>query len=305
MGVQDRCEMTWQANRKRWRKIHKRQLFQATCEELGCPATKEASYRQANDWWRRKRAELEATPTHPLKPQLELLERRIEWAKEHGGSEMVEHLTVQHNIVESLDEGQEELAQTTIDFSPYAGFKSWDAQQTQTNRTIAAQVEAYILLERSRLQSEMLSVSEYNTIRRCLHEFRDWVGGAKDIECLDAERVEAWWSCLLGQKISVEYKKKKLRFAKSFIHWLVEKGQIPIPPNLQSRRHRFGGGAKTIPTIPVDDAKTLILAAPGQLRLHLLLMANCGMTQQDVSDLKPTEVDWKEGRIKRKRETSR
>src|SRR4051812_45992741 len=30
-------------------------------------------------------------------------------------------------------------------------------------------------------------------------------------------------------------------------------------------------------------------------------MANCGFTQQDVSDLHPSEVDWEQGRIRRKR----
>jgi hypothetical protein len=37
------------------------------------------------------------------------------------------------------------------------------------------------------------------------------------------------------------------------------------------------------------------------LTLHLLLMANCGFTQQDVSDLSQDEVDWQLGTITRKR----
>src|SRR5205814_2010869 len=37
------------------------------------------------------------------------------------------------------------------------------------------------------------------------------------------------------------------------------------------------------------------------LKLCLLLMANCGMTQKDVSDLQDNEVDWTAGRITRQR----
>jgi integrase len=37
------------------------------------------------------------------------------------------------------------------------------------------------------------------------------------------------------------------------------------------------------------------------MELILLLMLNCGMTQQDCSDLLDTEVDWKRGRVIRKR----
>ncbi len=105
----------------------------------------------------------------------------------------------------------------------------------------------------------------------------------------------------MTQAISIDYKKKRLRIAKSFVSWLAEKGFIPVPPNLHSRRQRFGGGARVIATIPVEEVRRLISNAPGQLQLHLLLMINCGMTQVDISDLSPGEVDWNRGRIRRKR----
>ena len=150
-------------------------------------------------------------------------------------------------------------------------------------------------------ESGQLSVSEFDTIRRCLHAFRDHVGKANPVDSLDADRWEGWWSHLVSQSISVEYKKKRLRIARTFVAWLAEKGLNPAPPNLHSRRHRFGGGAKSIPTIPVEDVRSLVEPSPGQLKLHLLLMLNCGMTQVDIADLQPGEVDWDRGRIARKR----
>ena len=50
-----------------------------------------------------------------------------------------------------------------------------------------------------------------------------------------------------------------------------------------------------------SEVQTLIEAAPGQLKLHLLLMLNCGFTQQDVADLGQEEVDWLAGMISRRR----
>jgi integrase len=47
----------------------------------------------------------------------------------------------------------------------------------------------------------------------------------------------------------------------------------------------------------------LISTATGQLRLHLLLMANCGFTQQDISDLHPRE--FRDGCLVRKRSKTR
>jgi integrase len=55
----------------------------------------------------------------------------------------------------------------------------------------------------------------------------------------------------------------------------------------------------------VEEVRRLVEEATGQLRLHLLLMANCGMTQQDISDLRHDEVDWARGRVTRRRSKTR
>ena len=50
-----------------------------------------------------------------------------------------------------------------------------------------------------------------------------------------------------------------------------------------------------------DEIKALLAKASNRTKLYILLMLNCGMTQKDIADLLVTEVDWKEGRIIRKR----
>jgi integrase len=82
---------------------------------------------------------------------------------------------------------------------------------------------------------------------------------------------------------------------------MVGKGLINAPKNLQNRKFRFQGDQKSVAIMAPAEVKALIEAAPGQLKLHLLLMANCGYTQNDVAELRPDQVDWSEGRIKRKR----
>jgi integrase len=89
--------------------------------------------------------------------------------------------------------------------------------------------------------------------------------------------------------------------ARAFIRWLVERGTIDAPRNLASKSFKFGSPAKAVQTWTVDEFRAAIDAAPGKLKLALLLMANTGATQEDVSDLKDTEVDWRAGRIIRKR----
>ena len=47
--------------------------------------------------------------------------------------------------------------------------------------------------------------------------------------------------------------------------------------------------------------KRLLPAVSERTRLAMLLMANCGMTQKDISDLQHSQVDWADGRVIRKR----
>ena len=56
-----------------------------------------------------------------------------------------------------------------------------------------------------------------------------------------------------------------------------------------------------IQTYANADIEKTVALANGQLKLHLLLMLNCGMTQKDVSDLLKSQIDLKAGIISRKR----
>jgi integrase len=169
------------------------------------------------------------------------------------------------------------------------------------DRTIGTLVNRYLEHERSRLDADQISMSEYGLVHLCLDAFREWIGPESAIEVIDAERWENYYLHLMRWDKSVEYKKKRFRHARNFIDWAVSLGLIPTPPNLHRKQHRFGGTAKIAPIMTIDEVKRLIKESPGQLKLHLLLMANCGMTQIDISDLRQEDVDWRDGRIIRKR----
>ena len=80
-----------------------------------------------------------------------------------------------------------------------------------------------------------------------------------------------------------------------------ENGKIELPMNIGSKAFRFGNPNRVITTWTPEEYRYVVLEAPGKLKLGLLLMANCGMTQGDISDLADTEVDWKAGRVIRQR----
>ena len=59
--------------------------------------------------------------------------------------------------------------------------------------------------------------------------------------------------------------------------------------------------AKQIPTFTTDEVKDILKTATPPTKLYVLLALNCGMTQKDISDLKPEQVNLDLGTITRKR----
>lgn len=173
--------------------------------------------------------------------------------------------------------------------------------QVPANRTVAAQIDRYLALQRQRTDAGQISASEFALIQRCVKAFEKWVGDGDNIDKINAQTWEDWFLHLLGEPKSIEYKKKLFRYAKNYIMWLVEKGMIAAFPNLNSRRYRFGSSDSKVETFTPEEVKRLMDEADGQVKLYLLLCANCGMTQQDISDLMHEEVDLERGRIRRKR----
>jgi len=95
-----------------------------------------------------------------------------------------------------------------------------------------------------------------------------------------------------------------LTTVKSFVRWLWQNEAIPTLPRKMDGRSKRLTISKPAPQIIVftkDEIKVLLEKASDRTKLYTLLMLNCGMTQKDISDLLVAEVDWREGRIIRKR----
>jgi integrase len=108
--------------------------------------------------------------------------------------------------------------------------------------------------------------------------------------------------CFIKQKDwSNSYKSRVLNSGKMFLNYLYEKKLVDLPRNLMSRVLKFKVSKQKINSTTPEIIQKLFLNANNQLKLHILLMANCGMISQDISDLQDSEVDWTNGTITRKR----
>jgi integrase len=298
--------MSWEPRGRRWWKSVKGfPRFVVSCRQLSkffnekVPETEEGSRQWANQWWRLKEAEIDRTPLRDT-PLVEIdgVMLSVEDSARLIGPLLAATIVDKYadqpmpDALKEMILGKDRLADI---------HRKVDALFTrpEPDTMIRAQVEKYLALQLSRQRSREISASEYDLVRRSLEAFAEWAAGG--IEGINADLWEGWYRHLLAWDGSVEYKRKRLRYARSFITWMAEKGLATVPPNLNSRRYRFKGGVRRVETIDIEVVKTMVAEAPGQLHLHLLLMLNCGMTQIDISELRQREVDWVHGRIIRKR----
>jgi integrase len=356
-------EMTWEKAKLRWRKMYRGKVYTISCEALGAPTSKEASATAANAWWRQKRAELDSTlPEQKLDASVIDLQRRHEWARQHGehatadrlGEQLaeakkisgrspgtgIEAVEQQEALSEylvtapDLDERIKGLEELGVEF-PHGLSRilldraigergTWNdrlrqakRQHVPEDRTVGGQVKAWMGTLEVRVKARKLAADRYDNIRRNIERFRDYVGTQVEVTSIDESRIEGFYHHLLGKVaeridnpkgkdgMSASYADSIWGHAKTFVRYLWRKRLIELPRNLEDRAYRFDLGPTKIETFTVEEVRTLVEKATGQLKLHLYLMANCGFGPSDIAQLKDQEVDWDRGRISRKRSKTR
>ena len=301
--------MTWEGGKARWRKMHQGKWHYVTCHALGAPKTKAGSYLAANEWWRQKLAGLTAKK-EPYPAQA--IRHRLSWALDHGKHELSQELQGTLEDIIEFPEGAYALtAENMVDAAVWQDrLENRLLPPTQSDRRVGFQVNAWIAAQESRVHIGDMSPGQCENLAHCLRHFQDFVGKEITVDHLTGNTLEAYYQSLArevsdrrtdGGGKSRDYAAKHLAVARRFFRWLWSRELIDLPRNIDSKEVGFKKVAKPIPTMTAQEARNLIDGATGQLRLHLLLMLNCGMTQSDIADLQDSEVDWDAGRIVRKR----
>jgi integrase len=196
--------------------------------------------------------------------------------------------------------------------SAVAAFRG-EAEAVAADRRIAFHRDRWVESQRALVRAGGLAPARADNNKIALAHFIAFLGEEAPVEVVTAARLQDFYNFCLGRVAerhgdaagkagwSPDYAKKVFEAARTFSRFLAEQGLIEAPNNVDSRRFRFGATAKKVETWTAQEYQRAVTAAPGKLKLALLLMANTGMTQRDISDLRDAEVDWKAGRITRKR----
>ena len=310
--------MAWEPTRRRWWKQYRGTRYVVSCRQLDAPETKDGSYQAANAWWLAKKSEIDGKlPPHPHAQTLQILGQRIAWAQAHGLEDQVATLRAEYVRAESDKSGLTYGRQTgPLDVPSMVADMMTDAiwndrtSREQVNpadpdRTVGHQSELWLADLKGRVNAGQFGAGEYQGQTYYSRHFVAHFGKETPIDSINEELWAAFHRFLMGEinqgRWTAVYAKKLHRSARTFIEHLASLKRITAPENLHDKRMRFSIPAQEVKVFTIAEVKALLEAARDQVRILILLALNCGMTQVDISDLHPSEVDWTTGRLRRKR----
>ena len=180
------------------------------------------------------------------------------------------------------------------------------------DKTTKALVDAFVAQKRADVAANGLTLGHVATITAHLGNFNDWLGSATPVEEITGQTLLDYRAHLLkdvetGSR-SRTTAKQRMSTIKSFIRWLWLTENIPTLPRVMDRYSTalaIGESHTDVLVFTKSEIQLLLAKSSNRTKLYILLMLNCGMTQKDVSDLDANEVDWRLGRITRKRSKTR
>ncbi len=302
-------EMTYNPKRKGWIKNYRGKIYTISLKQLGIPYTGQAradetaSLEAANAWWAAKALELEGVSGD-----------EEEKKRDHGGNAFKIWSVLQDWKNLDTETQRALLAEMAPDMLTGATDKADRivaeaiGGTAEPDRTVGAQIAAWGRVLHAGVFAGHLSAGRYDAYCRNVGVFADWAGPSSSIDSINADKMEAFHLELAGRvhalTYSVNYANSIMVAFKQWVNWLAaEKGLIPLPGNIRSKRISFKLRAKTVETFTNDEIKTILgdKCPSERTRLFILLGLNCGMYQNDIAELEDHEVNLTAGTLTRKR----
>ena len=307
--------MGWQTSQKRWFKKYRGKMFAVSCRQLGVPQTKDGSLLAANIWWEAKQAELDAQPVCPIRQAKEVhqtYQKMAQWHIANGDKEQAAMV-----LDESAESGATGYSDDPLARLPESAKELWQDRfaaldNNEEGVTIKQAAIRFMERQKTRVKAKEIVPLRYEVIRNQVDYFCKFIGAAKSVAKINTENVDRFYNHILEQLaerkankskgISPEYADQRLGIAVTFTKYCVMMFDIPLPKNLIDSRYLKIKSPKTKNVVlTAEQVKAVLGKVTGRNRLCVLLMLNCGMYPADISSLKHDEINWKSGRITRKR----
>jgi integrase len=181
-------------------------------------------------------------------------------------------------------------------------YRKWTST-TEHSKTIDGNLDEYLAFKKAIAKTGQIKPGWYDLLAHRLTHFRTFAG-SMSLNQLNARTLTSFHGHLIQRiaddNISQAYAAGILTSVKTFLRWLWKSEAIENLPRNIDDLHIKVELEEIIPFTKTELVNFLGVTS-GRSRLYLLLMLNCGYYQQDIADLKHTDVDWQHGRIFRKR----
>ena len=331
--------MGWNKIQRRWFKRYRGKLYFVSPRQLNTEATKEASRQAANRWWGAKQKEIDEelgkAKRHPPNVvdayQMAIANHRgyARWHRRHDGS--IEEAEQSESVADWLEAAlqtddppypltREQLDPLTKHLKNHADWAVWVDRMRQqrieekaeqavpAENTIRAHVDEYLAAVKIQAQAKG-KPGKHADAKYRLAMFRKWVAPTAPIETLNEATWERFNLYLAQQVADGNLSPATVQgfqvATRAFVQNRARRRFIEFPLNLNDRALSVHVPLPTIRVFSVDDIQQLLAAATERTQLYLLLALNCGMYPSDIAQLQQDEVDWKVGRIARKRTKTR
>jgi integrase len=178
-----------------------------------------------------------------------------------------------------------------------------DTRRPGREKTISEVATMFLERSKVKMAADEISVGYYATLIRCINHFTSFVDVRLALNNLTALRLEDYRTELsrrMKTGWTASYTAAYGRCVRTFLRWAYDTELLrSLPRNI--RILSIAVPLQKLVDFSNDEITTLLENASERMRLYLLLMMNTGCTQKDVSDLRPDEIDWRNGRVSRKR----
>lgn len=179
--------------------------------------------------------------------------------------------------------------------------------QTDCDETFAANIQVFLSGKRTEVAAGQLSAVRADSLRSYLDIVMEFTGRTTSVSKIDQETLSTFRTHLLqriaAKQMSDYYARDIFAAFKMFIRWVASNTNKleHLPKNIDDKRLTISISQRKAKTLNLEQIQKLREEANDRTKLYLLLGLNCAMTQQDIADLKQSEVDWSVGIITRKR----
>ena len=186
------------------------------------------------------------------------------------------------------------LASTPM-YTPPAGPAPWDGDFKQTVDDLDQLVAAFINHKMADAQAGEVTTVRVKRIEADLKAFISFAGGASPLEDINSSALDGYRESVRSSELSPHSKRDRLASVKQMIKWAHRREYLDSMPRTLQSSWSIKVQSKAVQIVADLDLERFHSESKPQLQLYTLLTLNCGMTQNDMADLKPSEVDWERG----------